>query len=218
MSNSFKYKVSKSCVHQLGRICFSLYIKVIFNTYLQVKVRYESPLPKGSYILCSNHQSHLDAIILGYLGKGWYHQTAFIAAKDYWYDHQWRFRLSNLFFNLIPISRENGNGFSIRQTLDAVKEFTADGSRAVIILPEGTRSKDGSIKTFKPGIVTLAKESELPVVPVYIQNSGRFWPKGSYFIRPGSLHVSVGKPILPEQISKANDLRTAIVSLSQQAK
>lgn len=216
MRNSARYKVPRSWLHQLGRICFSVYVKVVFRTYLRVKVHAAGALPAGSYILYSNHQSHLDAIILGYL-RGWYHHTAFIAAKDYWYDHQWRFRLSNLFFNLIPISRENGNGFSIRQTLDAVKEFTVDGSKAVIILPEGTRSKDGSIKTFKPGIVTLAKESELPVVPVYIQNSGRFWPKGSHFIRPGSLHVWVGKPILPEQITAADDLRTAIVSLSQQA-
>lgn len=218
MSSSPKYRMANTLIHRTGRWLFSWYVKVVFNTYNQVKVHRTAALPEGAFILCSNHQSHLDAIILGYLGKGNYNRTAFIAAKDYWYDHWMRYHMSNLFFNLIPISRNQTSGFTIRQTIDMVKHFTADQKSCVIILPEGTRSVDGQIKAFKAGVITLAKECQLPIVPVYIHQSSRIWPKGSYYMRPGKLQVIAGKPILPEDLTTAADLREHIVTLSQLVK
>lgn len=215
MSQNKQHQLVNGWIHRACRWLFTYYARIVYATYLRVIVKYQEALPTGSYLLVSNHQSHLDAIILGYLTKKSFNDVAFIAAKDYWYDHKSRRWLSNLFFNLIPISRHKSGGFTIRHTMEIVGQFTDNASRAVVILPEGTRSTNGKIKAFKPGAVALARECGLQIVPVYIHNSAKFWPKGKFLIKPGRMEVLVGKALNPNDLNGPEDLREVVLTLSK---
>ena len=199
----------------LGHWLFSVYAAIVFKTYVRLKVRKESSLPDEPFIICSNHQSHLDAIILSHIGCPNFNRSAMIAAKDYWYDQKWRSALSQIFFNTIPITRKDMRAnMSLRETTKRMRSFISNKGKCVVILPEGTRSRDDCIKSFKNGIVLLARECQLPIIPVHIQGSGKLWPKGALLIRPGTVKVTVGKPILPGQLTDAEMIRKQVIELS----
>lgn len=209
----------KDPFHTLGRVLFSVFTYTVFHFYTRIIIQNRSALPNGAFIICSNHQSHLDGIILSYVGCFNFSRTAMIAAKDYWYDNKKRYYISRFFFNTIPISRNlQSESFNMLETARASRQFVEKGGRCIVILPEGTRSKDGQIRTFKKGITTLARATELPVVPVYIEDSGKYWAKGSFFLRPGSIRVIVGNPILPEALKESDAteiIQSSVVSLSK---
>lgn len=220
MAKSRKKILPKDPFHLIGRWAFSLFSFVVFRTYSRVIIRDRNLLPKGPFIICSNHQSHLDALILAHVGTYNFSKSAMIAAKDYWYDDNRRFYLSRLFFNIIPINRKTDatDDFNFRQVNRISTDFLNSGGRCVVILPEGTRSKDGKIKAFKKGINMMAQATELPVVPAYIKDSRYIWPKGSFYMRPGKIVVQVGEPINPAELKASEDpdlIKNCVVELSK---
>ena len=68
--------------------------------------------------------------------------------------------------------------------LAEVKKRT-DKGRPVVIFPEGTRCQPGTTKGYKSGIMFLAENLDLPVIPVAI-NTGFFWAKNSFLRYPGT--------------------------------
>jgi 1-acyl-sn-glycerol-3-phosphate acyltransferase len=70
---------------------------------------------------------------------------------------------------------------------DEVKRY----GMSVWLLPEGTRSRDGSLLEFKKGFVHLALNTGLPVVPVVVHGAGRRWPADELKLYPGELHIEV---------------------------
>jgi long-chain acyl-CoA synthetase len=71
----------------------------------------------------------------------------------------------------------------------------ADDGTSLLVFPEGTRSIDGTIAPFKPGIGLLARELGLPVVPVYLDGLYRVLPKGRTLPQPGPARVVIGEPL-----------------------
>jgi 1-acyl-sn-glycerol-3-phosphate acyltransferase len=63
------------------------------------------------------------------------------------------------------------------------------------IMPEGTRSRDGRLRVFKPGFVHLAIATGLPVVPVVLHGVHRVWEHGTYAFVPKDVHVDVLEPV-----------------------
>lgn len=76
---------------------------------------------------------------------------------------------------------------------EAARKIRAGTS--VFLYPEGTRSDDGRVLPFKKGPFALALKSRVPVVPITIEGSGSVMPKNSWNIKPGLVHVKIGKPI-----------------------
>jgi 1-acyl-sn-glycerol-3-phosphate acyltransferase len=66
---------------------------------------------------------------------------------------------------------------------------------SVVVFAEGTRSRDGGLLPFKRGGFVLAIQAGVPVVPVSIRGGLEVLPKGSLWVRPGTLHVHFGAPI-----------------------
>jgi len=64
----------------------------------------------------------------------------------------------------------------------------------VIMFPEGTRTPRGSQGTYKSGATRLAVTTGTPVVPIAV-TSARCWPRKSFLLRPGTIDVSIGRPI-----------------------
>jgi len=64
----------------------------------------------------------------------------------------------------------------------------------VIMFPEGTRTPRGSQGVYKSGATRLAVTTGTPIVPIAV-TSARCWPRKSFLLRPGTIDISIGRPI-----------------------
>jgi 1-acyl-sn-glycerol-3-phosphate acyltransferase len=93
---------------------------------------------------------------------------------------------------------------------EAVRSLNEAGTRIreerlnVILFPEGTRSADGRLQSFKKGAFVLALQTGVPVLPVGISGSRDVMRKGSFRIRPGEVRVRVGDPIELDGLTTAH--------------
>lgn len=97
---------------------------------------------------------------------------------------------------LEPVAIDRSKG---RQAATQLLEQGSDRLRRgiwVVIFPEGTRAAIGEHKRFKSGGARLAVHTGVPVVPV-AHNAGLFWPRRGLPAHPGTVTVSVGRPIDP---------------------
>lgn len=94
------------------------------------------------------------------------------------------FGWAQYFYGMIPVNRKGG-ALAMKNMLAEVKKRT-DLGRPVVIFPEGTRCKPGTTKGYKSGIMFLAENLNLPVVPVAV-NTGFFWAKNSFLRYPGTV-------------------------------
>ena len=142
-------------------------------------------------ILASNHVSHADTQILLYaLPDQAREKTVVAAAADYWYRRPWLGRIVGLWLNTFPFSRTGG----AREVLHSASELLKSGWH-LLYYAEGTRSTDGRMGTFQPGLGHLANQTRTPVVPMHIRGSHRVMPKGRPFPLPGPVEVRIGKPL-----------------------
>lgn len=94
---------------------------------------------------------------------------------------------------------------------DAAKKIR--GGLNILIFPEGTRSKDGTLLPFKKGGFSLALRAKVPIVPVGISGSSQLQPKGSFIPnKKGVIYIRVGKPIETGQGGRSakNEIMTTV--------
>ena len=157
---------------------------ITFRFIFPVKVRGEENIPrKGPCLIVANHISFLDAIVLGYSLS----MQVNYFAKDNLLDI---FIVSRFlaYLGAIPLERDEPSSMSLRAGLKALGK-----KRALVVFPEGTRSKTGRMLPPKPGIGFLHVKSGAPIIPVLIQGTDRAMPVGARFVRPGTwIVVSYG--------------------------
>jgi 1-acyl-sn-glycerol-3-phosphate acyltransferase len=126
--------------------------------------------PGDNYIVVSNHQSQLDILVAFRL---------FFPFK--WVSKAEVFRLPFIGWNMVLnryIRLKRGDKESIRQMMAACEKALARGC-SVFFFPEGTRSKTGRLKPFKPGAFILAHQKKLPILAVAINGTKNALPKHS---------------------------------------
>lgn len=145
--------------------------------------------PGRSYIVMANHRSMYDIPVVHYLlGRGrdlrWIAKQEILRVPVF----GWAYRVSRH----VAIDRENRAG-AIETLKRAAEESRAGVS--FVIMPEGTRSTTGELLPFKRGGFHLALDTGLPILPVAILGSDALMRKGSWYILPGAIHVSV-RPVV----------------------
>ena len=186
---------------------FELFCKAVFMRYCPLQVTGRENIPATSFILCSNHSSHMDSgVLMGAAGLP-FRQFGLMAAKEYFFGNTIRRVSLNLLMNLIPIDRKTSH-VALVQSLAACREFVSNGNRNIIIYPEGTRSRTGQMARFKKGPAMIATELGIPIVPAYIEGTYAAMPKGSKFIKPGRIHVRIGTAIDPGAYTGMDDSGT----------
>jgi long-chain acyl-CoA synthetase len=146
---------------------------------------------KSQALFIANHSSHVDTVsIIRALPASIRNRLAVAAAADYFFRIAAVGRLTSLFLNTFPFSREG----AVRASLEHCG-FLADQGWSVLIYPEGTRSATGELLAFKLGIGLLATELRLPVVPVAVLGGHDVLPKGRIIPRPGPVRVRFGAPL-----------------------
>ena len=102
-------------------------------------------------------------------------------------------------FGIVEVDRSAG-----RAAHQAVNQGAAEAmrlGRSLMIYPEGTRSRDGTMLPFKKGAFYIARNLRLPVLPVAITGTRAIWEPGSKLMRSGSVKVTVMEPISTEGLN-----------------
>jgi 1-acyl-sn-glycerol-3-phosphate acyltransferase len=149
---------------------------------------------KRPVIFAANHSSHADtSLILHSLTDVARDRTVVAAAADYWFKHPILGNVVSLFLNTFPFSRTGGAQAQLHSSSQLLKS-----GWNLVLFPEGSRSPDGRIQEFKPGVGHLAKETGTPVVPMHIQGAFQVMPRHQKVPLPGPIRVRIGKPMAPE--------------------
>ena len=195
----FYYRIGKTLLYNWARF--------IFSWYTPLKVSGKNNIPDESFIFCSNHNAHLDVIALSLSAKKNFNNIGMLAAKDYWFDSILRRNIMKPVMNLIPLGRKSDSGkdISFEETLQLSNGFMKIDKRCIIIFPEGTRGEPDIMKRFRKGPARLAIGVNKPILPAVITGSGRSWPKGKIFFRPGKIHVYILEPLYPKSFINNND-------------
>src|SRR5258706_9156720 len=144
-------------------------------------------------IFAANHSSHADtSLILHALTDRARERTVVAAAADYWFKRPLLGNIVSLFLNTFPFSRTGGAQAQLHSSSQLLKS-----GWNLVLFPEGSRSPDGRIQEFKPGVGHLANETGTPVVPMHIRGAYRIMPRGQSLPLPAPVRVRIGKPMAP---------------------
>ena len=156
---------------------------------VRTRVRHRERLGESSpAIYVTNHTSALDVLIAMWLcpmgGCGIAKKE--IARIPFF---GWAYRLSG------HLLIDRGDREGAIAALAATAELVHRHRLSIWIWPEGTRSRDGRLLSFRKGFVHLALATGLPVVPVVLHGAHERVPDRSFTLIPGELEVDVLEPI-----------------------
>ena len=190
---------------------FRTVITGIYRNYFSLKCYGLEHIPQGNqpYIIMPNHSSHLDTLtVITALGTKAYHLWV-LAARDYWFATRLQGWFAQTCLNALPIERE-GNFTEFLQDLRAANEVMAQNN-GLLIFPEGTRSLDGKLQPFKPGVLSLLIYGpNVPVIPAYIEGTYHALPKGRNLPKKHPVRIVFGEPLTFPPESWAEQDKTSI--------
>ncbi len=175
-------------------------VKLVWRIAARIEVEGLENIPRsGPYLLCSNHQSFIDPVILLAVLPLRTILQLFAVGTSEIFGSGFMVRVARLMrvvvvdpdANLIPAMR--AGAFGLRNGL------------GLVLYPEGERSIDGSPKVFKKGAAILSIHLQVPVVPIAVDGIYDAWPRGKSFQKFAPIKIKIGEPMLPPPESEASE-------------
>jgi 1-acyl-sn-glycerol-3-phosphate acyltransferase len=177
--------------YSLARFVCWLFCKVWFR-YRYCGQRYVPT--SGPLLVVSNHQSHLDPVLLGVASP---RQLCALARKTlFFWPLSWLIRS----FGAVPIDL-SGTGVA---GIKAILKLLRDGE-AVIVFPEGTRTRDGNLQPLQSGFVAIARRASAAIVPAAIHGAFAALPRGKVVPRPRPITLAFGPAISVSEVATLSD-------------
>lgn len=143
--------------------------------------------PSQSYVICCNHQSQYDIFVLyGWLGID-FRWVMKQELRKIWFLGLACEKLGHIFIDRSDTEKA-------LESINAAKEKVVNGT-SVLFFPEGTRSREGKMLSFKKGAFQMALDLNLPVLPVTIIGTKEILPSDTMDLRPGNARLIIHKPI-----------------------
>ena len=200
---------------------FRSFAKFCFN--INVKNAENLPMDKG-FIICPNHVTKIDYLFVSTaLPKERFMKLCCMAKIELFRKDVFSKQLIKS-TGMVPVDRGGMN----LNTMNSIKSKLREGW-CVLIHPEGTRSEDGIFRKIKSGASVLALDTNVPVVPVYINGAYELFPKNSKMIKfydtknkkRFDVDVVFGKAISPEGKTTeemTKEIENAILALQKECK
>lgn len=165
------------------------------------EVRGWENVPKGNFILASNHLSHLDIIMSGfvavprrftYLGQIDEYEGFAALLRDFVY----------AIGEVIKVDRksEKSRKLALEECVKRIKR-----GDVLVIYPEGTRSRTGKLQEGKPGVAKIYLKTGVPILPLAIKGTFELLPPGGKLKIKRIIRLNIGKPLtFPEELKRAN--------------
>ena len=164
--------------------------RVLFVTIFGIRVFHRERLPRtGGVLVVSNHQSFLDPILAAVGMPRPFHPMARETLFRFL-----PFAIIIRSLNAFPVRRASADLGAIREALRRLKD-----GQVVLMFPEGTRTRDGSIGRLQGGPVTIAARAGVPVLPMVIDGAFDSWPRTHLLPRPHQILVACGEPLSAEE-------------------
>lgn len=144
----------------------------------------------ASVILVPKHQSTWETFAFPALMP---HPLAYVFKRELLYIPFFGWAIGRL--DMVHINRGRGSD-AWRKVVEQGTRIMAQGTW-MIMFPEGTRTPRGSQGEYKSGASRLAVTTKTPLVPIAV-TSARCWPRKSFLLRPGTIDISIGRPINPQ--------------------
>jgi len=175
-------------------------VKLVWRVRAPISVEGLENIPRqGPYLLCSNHQSFIDPVILlAVLPLRVMLQLFAVGTSEIFGTGLMR-RVARIMrvvvvdpdANLVPAMR--AGAFGLRHGL------------GLILYPEGERSIDGAPKIFKKGAAILSIHLQVPIVPIAVDGIYDSWPRGKPFQKFAPIKIKIGGPLMPPPEAEASE-------------
>jgi 1-acyl-sn-glycerol-3-phosphate acyltransferase len=155
-------------------------------------------------IYFANHSSHLDFIVIWSALPPRLRQFARpVAGRDYWERGVLRRYFASHVFHAVLVERGHAATDDphavARASVERMAQEMGDRS-SLIVFPEGTRSVNGEVGSFKSGLYHLSRlRPDVELVPVHLENLNRILPKGEALPVPMLSRVVFGPPFSPRR-------------------
>lgn len=157
--------------------------RIFYSLFYKVTVDGAVSLNNIGYLICSNHRSNVDPILIALSMKC---RVYFLGKKELFKNRFIGFILSKL--GCSPIDRENVDIKTLKDSVDLLKS-----GKVLCIFPEGTRSKTGELLEFKRGAGLLASRANVPIIPLKIEGNYKLFSK---------IIIKIGEPFYITSINR----------------
>ena len=166
------------------------FFRAVFKIYFRWRVYNPERVPlEGGVIIAANHASYIDPPLVG---AGVRRMINFLARETLFHVPILAAILRS--WKVVPVDRDAGTGRGLKTILNRL-----DQGGAIILFPEGTRTRDGNFQPARSGIGLTVIKSNAPVVPVRVFGTFEAYGRHRKIPRPLRLQVKYGKVLLFEK-------------------
>src|SRR5579859_3536849 len=174
-------------VYAIVRLLF----QPVFHTYFRYQRIGREHIPKrGPVIIAANHRSFLDPFVIATMAR---RPMYYVAKKELFANRVVAWFLAAL--GAFPVDRGAGDA----EMIETAKNILERGD-ILLMFPEGTRTRPGSLGRPKRGVGRLALESGAPVVPVAVIGTEAI--RRGWRIRPHKVRIRAGRPLRFPQVTE----------------
>ena len=185
-------------------------VRAFLKVYHRLRIDWPETMPQDpGFIIVANHASHLDVLCLAAsLPLKWNGHVYPIAAGDTFFEKPAAALFATFCLNALPLWRRKASGHALSE----LRSRLTQGHQVLLIFPEGTRSRDGIMGSFKPGIGRIVAGTATPIIPAYIQRAHRAFPPKASFPKPHGIRVTFGKAMSFEESKDSREGWTDIAA------
>jgi len=178
-----------------------LFLRCVFFPIYRIEIIGIDKVPeKGRVVICSNHISYLDPVIIG----AFIPRCVYFIAKKELYNNKFVASLVT-FLNAFPVDRESFSMKVFKTSFEVLENENALG-----LFPEGKRSTDGILGEGKKGVGLIAVQTASPILPVAVSGTNKIIQKPHRRMFFPKIKLIIGDIIDTEDIIKKHGKKESV--------